>query len=115
MVLSLSDRWTDWWQEHEAGHRSLEPWEDLGHLPLKFVMRAILPQLLKEGYHVPGRRVCNASLEKGLEPLEQRLGGLGRSQPVCSCMHLLNLLCQPLLVYEETFWTGEASPWTSEL
>ena len=115
MVLSLSDRWTDWWQEHEAGHRTLEPWEDLSHLPLKFVMRAILPQLLKEGYQVPGRRVCNASLEKDLEPLEQRLGGLGRSQPVCSCMHLLNMLWQPLLEYVETFYTGEPAPWTSVL
>ena len=115
MVLSLSDRWTDWWQDHGAGHRTLEPWEDLGHLPLKFVMRVILPQLLKEGYQVPGRRVCNASLEKGLEPLEQRLWRLGSSQPVCSCMHLLNMLWQPLLEYVETFYTGEAAPWTSVL
>ena len=86
MVISLSDRWTEWWQDHGAGQRTLEPWADLGLLPLQVVMRVILPQLLKEGYQVPGRRVCNASLEKGLEPLEQRLGGLGRSQPVCSCM-----------------------------
>ena len=65
---------------------------------LKFVERVILPALRSDGFSVPVTRVLVGTLTAGLEPLPVVRGTNNHeSVTMCSFVHFLNLLWQPII------------------
>ena len=114
MLLSLTDRWTSWWQAHEASSTSSSSSPNLHILPLRFVERVVLADLKKDGYDVPSSRKAQEVLEQDLEPLGEHQS-FGKPQKLCTLVNVLNMLWQPILEYIEGISTGQDKPWTSNL
>ena len=115
MTLSLGDRWTSWWEAHQKLANSSAS-ENATVLPLKVVLYHVLPELQREGFCVPGPRAFEGRLAKDLGPLGQRpCPSGGPPQKLCSLMHLLNLLWQPILEHIDALSCGKAAPWTPGL
>ena len=84
-------------------------------MPLKAVLNHVLPELQREGFCVPGPRAFEGRLANDL-PLGQRpCPSGGHPQKLCTLMHLLNLLWQPILEHIDALSCGKASPWTPGL
>ena len=98
MGLSLTDRWTSWWQGHEASSTSSSSSPNLHILPLRFVERVVLADLKKDGYDVPASRKVQEVLEQDLEPLGEHQS-FGKPQKLCTLVNVLNMLWQPILEY----------------
>ena len=82
----LTDRWYSWLQ-----HKDANPEGDLQ--TVKFVEREILPEMVKDGFHVPTRRSTQSTLEAGLEPLPVVVNEkMGKEVRMCSFVYFLNLL-----------------------
>ena len=85
-------------------------------LPFQFVLHHVLPELQGEGFCVPVTRAFEGRLAKDLDPLGQRpCPSGGPPQKLCSLMHLLNLLWQPILEHIDALSCGKAAPWTPGL
>jgi hypothetical protein len=82
IMQSPTDRWYGWMEADDVS---------TSH-PLKFVERVILPALRSDGFAVPVTRLLVGTLTAGLEPLP-----VVRTSPMCSFVHFLNLLWQPLI------------------
>ena len=83
---------------------------------VKFVEREILPEMVKDGFHVPTRRSTQSTLEAGLEPLPVVVNEkMGKEVRMCSFVYFLNLLWQSVLDYIESIMRDSAPEWTESL
>ena len=91
-----------------------------GLLSVRFLDRTIRPQVTKEGLKFPKREELYATLDTGLEPLPKTTGSSnkqwkGSSVLMCSFVHFLNLLWQPLLKFVGVLGKSADPPWTDDL
>ena len=119
MIISLSERWSSWWEGCRAEGSSSSSSSSTrisSTLTLKSVKDNVRNSLKEEGFDVPSRDLVVVHLEQDLEPEQlQDLGGRGPQAHLYSMMHILNMLWQPILKYIERITQGSPTPWTSRL
>ena len=116
MALSLTERWSSWWEEHRGDTRSSSTTAELCYLPLRFVERVVTGCLRKAAFQVPSTRQLQPVLEDNLEPLVEGTCPLsGKPQKQCTVVHLLNMVWLPVLQYIEALLKDRTTPWTSTL
>ena len=118
-MKNMIDRWTEWLEKDETLN-SLEG--DRSAATFKYLGRTVRNELGVEGFEMPLHRRLKHALEEGFEPLpavpsrtKQKGGAEVR---VCTFVHFLNMLWQPVLRYLESLLSlGKAPPteWTAGL
>ena len=116
-MKNMIDRWTGWLETDEILN-SLEG--DRSAVTLKYLDRTVRNELGVEGFEMPVRSRLKHALEEGLEPLPAVPSRTkqGAVVMVCTFVHFLNMLWQPVLRYLESLLSlGKAQPpeWTAGL
>ena len=105
MKVPFTNRWSSWVEEHRGSAYALL---------VRTLEKQLIPGLKEEGFEVPSRRGLESALRAGLPdlPVETRQGV---EVKMCSLVHFLNLLWQPVLCYIQGLVDGGSPSWTPTL